>query len=147
MNEPDLSTDHMGLDLKHPFIAGASPLSAHLDNLKRLEDAGASAVVLPSLFEEQITETTTGRIHGVDRFDDPPLAAHGYEAFPSLDDYALSPDAYLDHLRRAKAAMAIPIIASLSEYRRWRLAAPPRSEGAPGCWRRWARGQLLQRRR
>jgi len=113
MAEPDLSTEYMGLHLKHPFMAGASPLAAHLDNIRRLEDAGASAVVLPSLFEEQITEASTGRIHGVDRFDDPPLAAR-VRAFPTLEDYALSPDAYLEHVRRAKAAVSVPIIASLN---------------------------------
>jgi dihydroorotate dehydrogenase (fumarate) len=110
---PDLSTVYMGLRLKHPFIAGASPLGANLDNIKRLEDGGAAALVLPSLFEEQITENTTGRIHGIDRFDDPSLATR-VQAFPALDDYPLTPDAYLEHIRRAKAAAGIPIIASLN---------------------------------
>jgi dihydroorotate dehydrogenase (fumarate) len=110
---PDLSTEYMGLRLKHPFMVGASPLAARLDNIKRLEEAGAAAIVLPSLFEEQITEAATGRIHGVDRLDDPALGRR-VGAFPSLDEYALSPDAYLAHLRLATAASSIPIIASLN---------------------------------
>ena len=61
----DTSTSYMGLRLRHPFMAGASPLSAHLDGVRQLEDAGAAAIVLHSLFEEQITEAQTGRIrHG-----------------------------------------------------------------------------------
>ena len=60
----DTSTSYMGLQLHHPFMAGASPLSAHLDGVRRLEDAGTAAIVLPSLFEEQITEAASGRIRG-----------------------------------------------------------------------------------
>ena len=69
------STTYLGLTLKHPFMAGASPLSAHLDGVKRLEDAGAAAIVLHSLFEEQITEMQSGRIRGMDADDDPRFAA------------------------------------------------------------------------
>jgi dihydroorotate dehydrogenase (fumarate) len=108
----DLSTRYLGLTLAHPFIAGASPLGQHLDTAKRLEDGGAAAIVLHSLFEEQITMAESGRIHQMDPLEQEfaaPLAA-----FPPPEHYALSPDAYLEHLRRVKAAVAVPVIASLN---------------------------------
>jgi dihydroorotate dehydrogenase (fumarate) len=106
-------TLYLGFRLKHPFIAGASPLSAHLDGVRRLEDAGAAAIVLPSLFEEQITREVSGRIHGVDPLADPmfaPLVA----MFPSPGEYPHQPDEYLEHVRRAKSAVDVPVIASLN---------------------------------
>lgn len=109
----DTSTQYLGLTLRHPFMAGASPLAAHLDGVRRLEDAGASAIVLHSLYEEQITEAESGRIHGVDRHEDRRLAAR-VEAFPPSDDYPFSPDEHLEHLRRVKAAVSVPVIASLN---------------------------------
>src|SRR5688500_18622656 len=88
-----LRTSYVGLALKHPFMAGASPLSANLDDVRRLEDAGAAAIVLHSLFEEQITEAETGRIHDLDPVDDP---AHAplIEPFPASGEYPLRPDEY-----------------------------------------------------
>ena len=65
----DTSTTYLGLRLEHPFMAGASPLSAELDSVKRLEDAGVAAIVLHSLFEEQITQAASGRIHQMDPVD------------------------------------------------------------------------------
>ena len=109
----DMTTTYLGLKLKHPFIAGASPLSAHLDSVRRLEDAGAAAVVLHSLFEEQITEAQSGRIHGIDPIDDPSLAPR-VAAFPPASEYPLLPDEYLEHIRALKASVQIPIIASLN---------------------------------
>lgn len=109
----DMSTRYLGLRLAHPFMAGASPLSAHLDGVKRLEDAGASAIVLHSLFEEQITEAASGRIHGIDRHDDAALAQR-VAAFPASDDYPFEPEEHLEHLRKVKAAVRIPVIASLN---------------------------------
>ena len=108
----DLSTKYLGLTLAHPFVAGASPLTARLESLKRLEDAGAVAVVLPSLFEEQITMARSGQIHHMDPLD--PLFSAKLAAFPSPDDYALAPDKYLEHILRAKAALGIPVMASLN---------------------------------
>lgn len=110
---PDLATRYMGLSLAHPFIAGASPLAARLDTLEQLQAGGAAAVVLHSLFEEQITESTSGRIHGVDRQDDPALAPL-VAAFPPLDAYPLSADAYIAHIRAAKKRLTIPVIASMN---------------------------------
>jgi dihydroorotate dehydrogenase (fumarate) len=109
----DLATDYLGLRLKHPFVAGASPLSAQLDGIRRLEDGGAAAIVLPSLFEEQITQAVSGRVHGIDPVNDPvraPLVA----MFPDAREYPHAPSEYLDFVRRATAAVAVPIVASLN---------------------------------
>ncbi len=109
----DTTTTYLGLRLDHPFMAGASPLSAHLDGVKRLEDAGAAAIVLHSLFEEQITHAETGRIHGMDPHDDPLFAAR-LAAFPPQGEYPFAPQEHLEHLRRVKAAVSVPVIASLN---------------------------------
>lgn len=108
----DLSPTYLGLRLAHPFIVGASPLTRTLDSVKRLEDGGAAALVLPSLFEEQITMERQGQIHHMDPLDTQFSAA--LADFPSADRFALRPDEYLEHLRRAKAAVKIPVIASLN---------------------------------
>jgi len=108
----DLTTQYLGLTLKNPLVVSASPLSEDPGNIRRMEDAGASAVVLPSLFEEQIqVESTT-----LDRF-----LSQGTESFaesltyiPNMIGYNLGPDGYLEHLRRAKQAAGIPIIGSLN---------------------------------
>jgi dihydroorotate dehydrogenase (fumarate) len=112
MTAVDLSTKYLGLTLTGPFIAGASPLGDHLDTCRRLEDAGCAAIVLHSLFEEQISEEATGRIHHLDPLDRRFAAVLSY--FPSPDRYALTPQAYLEHLRRVKEAVTIPIIGSLN---------------------------------
>ena len=108
----DLSTTYLGLELPHPFMPGASPLVDDLDTVKRLEDAGAAAIVMHSLFEEQIArEQVATFLH---------TESHGYsfaEAltyFPSPEAFALGPDEYLEHLRRIKAAVRCPVIASLN---------------------------------
>jgi len=108
----DLSTRYLGLSLASPLVASASPLSESLDNIRAMEDAGAAAVVLHSLFEEQID---VEREH-LDRY-----LSHGAEShpealdyFPDLAGYNLGPDGYLEHLRRAKEAVGIPIIGSLN---------------------------------
>jgi len=108
----DLSTTYLGLTLKNPLVASASPLTEDLGNVRRMEDAGAAAVVMHSLFEEQITLES----HELDRY-----LSHGTESFaeslsyfPDLTDYNLGPDKYLEHLRRVKAAVGIPVIGSLN---------------------------------
>lgn len=88
-------------------------MSAHLDGVRRLEDAGSAAIVLHSLFEEQITEAQTGRIHGMDRHDDPLFAAR-LAPFPPTAEYPFVPAEHLEHLRRVKQAVSIPVIASLN---------------------------------
>jgi dihydroorotate dehydrogenase (fumarate) len=108
----DLSTTYLGLTLANPFMAGASPLGDHLDTVRQLEDAGCAAIVLHSLFEEQITQAETGRIHQMDPLDREFATVLSY--FPQPEQYALSPDAYLEHLRRVKSAVKIPVIGSLN---------------------------------
>jgi dihydroorotate dehydrogenase (fumarate) len=108
----ETATTYLGMRLAHPFIAGASPLGYNLDTLKRLEDAGCAAVVLPSLFEEQITLQEQGRVAGVNVYD--PGFAEIFAQFPEPDEYPLCPDEYAEHVRRAKAALGIPVIASLN---------------------------------
>jgi len=108
----DLSTSLMGLSLAHPFVAGASPLGRDLDTIKRLEDNGCAAIVLPSLFEEQITLARTGRIRHVDPLDEG--SASRLAGFQSADDYAFSPDEYAEHVARAKRAVRMPVVGSLN---------------------------------
>ena len=107
-------TSYLGLKLEHPFIAGASPLGYRLDTVKRLEDAGCAAVVLHSLFEEQISFEREGRIAGIGLGDKE--FAEVFGDFPPSEDYPLGPDEYAEHIRRLKKAVAIPIIASLNGH-------------------------------
>jgi dihydroorotate dehydrogenase (fumarate) len=108
----DLSTRYLGMTLKNPIVASASPLSRDLDGIRQMEDAGAAAVVLFSLFEEQIA--TESRL--LDLYLDYGAESH-YEApsyFPEAADYHVGPDEYLKLIARAKRAVNIPIIASLN---------------------------------
>ena len=88
----DLSTTYLGLPLASPFMTGASPLADHLDTVRRLEDAGCAAIVLHSLFEEQITQAESGRIHHLDPLDRQFTTIVSY--FPEPEAYALGPDEY-----------------------------------------------------
>jgi dihydroorotate dehydrogenase (fumarate) len=108
----DLSTTYLGLPLANPFVAGAGPLGDHLDTVRRLEDAGCAAIVLHSLFEEQITEEFTGRIHQMDPFDRQFETILSY--YPGPHEYSLGPHEYLEHLRHVKEAVRIPVMASLN---------------------------------
>ena len=112
MTSVDLSTSYMGLTLANPFMTGASPLGDHLDTVRQLEDAGCAAIVLHSLFEEQISHERSGRIHHMDPLDRRFATVLSY--FPEPDSYALGPDAYLEHIRRVKAAIKIPVIGSIN---------------------------------
>jgi len=109
---PDLSTDYLGLTLKGPIVASSSPHTEHLDDMKRLEEAGVAALVLPSLFEEQLELESLD----LDRF-----LSHGEEShaealsyLPDHGDFALGPTAYLDRITAAKQALQIPVIGSLN---------------------------------
>jgi dihydroorotate dehydrogenase (fumarate) len=107
-----LASSMLGLRIAHPFVAGASPLGRDLDTIRRLEDGGAAAVVLPSLFEEQVTLAAEGRIRHMDPCD---TQWTGYlKHFPTLSDYAFSPDEYAEHVARARQAVGIPVIGSLN---------------------------------
>ena len=106
------ATTYLGLSLPHPFIAGASPLSKQLDTLRQLEDAGCAAVVLHSLFEEQVADAREHRVSHMDSHDPRFTATLG--RYPAHQDFAMTPDAYLAHVAEAKRALGIPVIASLN---------------------------------
>ena len=108
----DLSTTYLGFPLPNPFVVGASPMAGDLDTVRRLEDAGCAAIVMHSLFEEQITAAQSGRIHHMDPLDPQFAAILSY--FPNTECYALGPDAYLEQLRRIKNAVKIPVVGSLN---------------------------------
>jgi len=121
---PDLSTRYLGLTLRSPLVASASPLSGSLDSLRRLESAGAGAVVMQSLFEEQVEHDET-QLHaaleaGAESY------AEAITFFPELDGYNSGPAAYLAHLEAAKRALSIPVIGSLNGH-------------SAGGWTRYAR--------
>lgn len=124
----DITTEYMGLQLRSPLVpSAAQPLTGDIDNVKKLEDAGAGAVVLHSLFEEQlITEKFELHHHleyGTESF------AESLTYFPEPEEYKVSGEEYLDHIRQAKQSVDIPVIASLNGY-------------SPGGWVEYA--QLMQ---
>jgi dihydroorotate dehydrogenase (fumarate) len=108
----DLATRYMGLQLKNPLVASASPLTGELDSLKRLEDAGAAALVLPSLFQEDIEAETARYEHLTTAHDD--SWPEGLSNFPKLADAQHGPHHYLELVRRARQAVGVPVIASLN---------------------------------
>jgi len=118
----DLTTTYLGLNLKNPIVCGASPLGASLDTLRHLEEGGIAAVVLPSLFEEEILAAA----HGVMAME--AVGAGFAEAssyLPDPEGYHIGPDRYIDHVKQAKDALSIPIIGSLNG-------------SSPGGWTRYA---------
>ncbi len=123
MTTLDLTTTYLGLHLKNPLVASASPLSKRLDYVRRLEDAGASAVVMYSLFEEQITHESAELDHYLSRGTHSFAEALSY--FPDLETYNIGPERYLDHLHNVKSAVKIPVVGSLNGI-------------SPGGWVRYA---------
>ncbi len=108
----DLTTKYLGLELKSPLLASASPLCESVDNIKRLEDHNLAAVVLPSLFEEQLELESLSVDSDLERGSDSfPESAN---FFPDLQTYNLGPDGYLELIRHAKESVSIPVIASLN---------------------------------
>ena len=120
----DLSTSYLGIRLPHPLVPGASPLSDDLDTVKQLEDAGAGAIILRSLFEEQISREQEATRDHWDRHDD--AFAEAVTFFPSPDSFVLGPDEYLNHVQRVKQAVRIPVLGSLNGM-------------TPGGWLSYAR--------
>jgi dihydroorotate dehydrogenase (fumarate) len=108
----DLTTNYLGLELKNPVVPGASPLSQDINNIKALEDAGAPAIVLYSLFEEQIVHEELELNHYTSVTQDQHAEALSY--FPYNIPFKTGPEEYLDHIRKAKEAVEIPVIASLN---------------------------------
>ena len=108
---PDLSTKYLGFKLKNPLVASAGPLTRDLDNVRRLEDMGASAIVFHSLFEEQINLEA----NELDRQLSPNEGfAEAQSYLPELTAYNIGPEGYVEHLYRAKRAVGIPVIGSLN---------------------------------
>jgi dihydroorotate dehydrogenase (fumarate) len=118
----DLSTKYLGLVLKNPLVVSASPLTEEIENIKRMEEAGAAAVVMHSLFEEQITiesnELDCNLSQGAESY------AESLSYFPEMRSYNLGPEGYLKHLRLAKDTVKIPIIGSLNGV-------------STGTWTKW----------
>ncbi|MGD0139477.1 MAG: dihydroorotate dehydrogenase-like protein [Tepidisphaeraceae bacterium] len=108
----NLETTYMGLELAHPLMVGASPLADDLDTPRRLEDAGAAAIVMRSLFQEQIEGEQYTSAQQVEMYADSFSEASSF--FPSTSDFAMNPYGYLEQIRRLKAALRIPVIASLN---------------------------------
>lgn len=120
----NLTTTYLGKTLKNPLVASASPLSRRIDNIRRLEDAGAAAVVLFSLFEEEILHESRELDHYLTYGAESYAEALNY--FPAASDFYLGPEEYLEHIRKAKEAVSIPIIGSLNGV-------------SPGGWINYAR--------
>lgn len=111
----DITTTYLGLNLRSPLVpSAAAPLSEDLDNIKRLEDAGAGAVVLHSLFEEQLLREKFELHHHLEYGTESFAEALTY--FPEPDEFHVGPELYLDHIQQAKQAVKIPIIASLNGF-------------------------------
>lgn len=108
----DLSTTYLGLALPHPFMPGASPLVDDLDLVRRLEDAGAAAIVMHSLFEEQLTREQVTTLHHMEAPEESFAEAVSY--FPRPEEFVLGPEQYLEQIRRIKDAVDLPVIASLN---------------------------------
>ena len=108
----DLSTSYLGLSLKNPLVVSPSPLCEDLGAIRKMEDAGASAVVLHSLFEEQLSINS----QDLDRFltSGTESFAEALSYFPDMGQFKLGPEAYLEHIQKAKKAVKIPIIGSLN---------------------------------
>jgi dihydroorotate dehydrogenase (fumarate) len=121
----DLTTQYLGLELANPLVASASPLTGSIDTLLELQEAGIAAVVLPSLFEEQIEHDAMSFNDTLDFGGDASGEVFG-GYFPELDSYNLGPDHYLETLLQAKRELTIPVIASLNGT-------------SPGGWTRYAR--------
>jgi len=108
----DLQTTYLGFKLPHPLMPGSSPLTEDLDSVKRLEDAGAAAIVLHSLFEEQLAAEQLAAHRSLDGYSNSFAEALTY--FPEPEKYRLGPDEYLERIRKIKAAVSVPVIASLN---------------------------------
>jgi dihydroorotate dehydrogenase (fumarate) len=120
----DLTTQYLGMTLKSPLVPSASPLSRKLDTIRRLEDAGAAAIVMHSLFEEQIALESEELNHYLNYSTD--AMAEALSFYPAQKEFHVGPDEYVDNIRKAKEAVKIPIIGSLNGF-------------TPGGWISYAR--------
>ena len=111
----NLQTPYLGFELKHPIIAGASPLPDDLDKVRALEDGGIAAITMYSLFEEQITQNIVGSEAHIGNYENSFSEAASY--FPEVDLLERGVDVYLDQLQKVKAAVDVPVIGSLNGTR------------------------------
>ena len=108
----DLSVEYLGLKLAHPLLPGASPLADEVGTVRALEDAGAPAIVMRSLFEEQLTQEQLSTFMATEQHRE--LSAEASSVLPEPADYRMGPDRYLEQLRKIRAAVKVPVIASLN---------------------------------
>ncbi|MBL8985049.1 MAG: dihydroorotate dehydrogenase-like protein [Gemmatimonadetes bacterium] len=108
----NLTTRYLGLTLEHPFVAGASPMVDDLGLVRRLEDAGAAAIVMHSLYEEQLTRESLSAVDAFDQYAESFAEAASFLPAPAA--FALGPDEYLEQIVKIKATVAVPVIASLN---------------------------------
>ena len=108
----DVSTKYLGLKLNGPIVVSSTPLSESIENVRRMEDAGASAIVLTSLFEEQLALESRALDEDLSRGTESFAESLGY--LPDLNDYRMTHEVYLEHIRARKEAVKIPILASLN---------------------------------
>jgi len=108
----DIKTKYLGMELKSPLVISASPLSEKIENLRKMEDAGAGAIVLHSLFQEQVEAEQKELNHLISSTEF--VSAEAMSYFPEPENYRLGPEEYLEHIRKAKNAINIPVIASLN---------------------------------
>jgi dihydroorotate dehydrogenase (fumarate) len=120
----DISMPYLGMKLNGPIVVGSTPLCDSLDNIRRMEDAGAAAVVLHSLFEEQLDLESRALDEDLSRGTD--SYAESLRYLPEVEDYRMSHNAYLEHLHRTRQAVQIPVLASLNG-------------ASPGGWVRYAK--------
>ena len=120
----DISMQYLGMKLSGPIVVASTPLSESIDNVRHMEDAGAAAIVLTSLFEEQLALESRTLDEDLSRGTESFAESLGF--LPELSDYRMSQDGYLEHVKRAGEAVDIPIIASLNG-------------ATPGGWVRFAR--------
>jgi dihydroorotate dehydrogenase (fumarate) len=121
---PDLRTSYLGLELKNPVIAGAGPLSDDIDGVRHLEDAGVAAIVLRSLFEEQVTSEVLATHRAL--FTSENSYGESLTFLPDPDDFVMGPHAYLEHVRRVVERVDVPVIGSLNGT-------------SPGGWQSYAK--------
>ncbi|HUM10907.1 MAG TPA: dihydroorotate dehydrogenase-like protein [Myxococcaceae bacterium] len=108
----DLSVEYLGLTLAHPILPGASPMADEVGTVRALEDAGAPAIVMRSLFEEQLTQEQLSTFMATEQHRE--ISAEASSVLPDPPDYRMGPDRYLEQLRKIRAAVKVPVIASLN---------------------------------
>src|SRR5580693_2989912 len=108
----DISMQYLGMKLSGPIVVASTPLSESIDNIRQMEEAGASAIVLTSLFEEQLALESRALDEDLSRGTNSFAESLGY--LPDLNDYRMTHEVYLEHIRRCKEAVKIPILASLN---------------------------------